>query len=63
MDVGDQNGLRFDAIQLDESLDRNGILNSFAIYRVTHPIVVTDRFQSFIMTFFSKSLCFRAVCH
>jgi hypothetical protein len=34
MDVGDQDGLRFDATKLHEILDNYGIANSFEIYAV-----------------------------
>ncbi len=63
MDVGDQDGLRFDATKLHEVLDRYGIANSFTIYSGTHTSAVADRFQNFVMPFFSKNLCFTASCH
>jgi enterochelin esterase-like enzyme len=63
MDVGDQDGLRFDAARLHEVLDRYGIVNSFTIYFGTHTSAVADRFQNFVMPFFSKNLCLTAPCH
>jgi enterochelin esterase-like enzyme len=63
MDVGDQDGLRFDATKLHEVLDRYGIANTFTIYPGTHTSAVADRFQNFVMPFFSKNLCFTATCH
>ena len=63
MDVGDQDGLRFDATKLHEVLDRYGIVNGFTIYPGTHTSAVADRFQNFVMPFFSKNLCFTAPCH
>ena len=63
MDVGDQDGLRFDATKLHEVMDRYGIANGFTIYPGTHTSAVADRFQNFVMPFFSKHLCFTAACH
>ena len=63
MDVGDQDGLRFDTTKLHEVLDRYGITNGFTIYPGTHTSAVADRFQNFVMPFFSKNLCFTATCH
>ena len=63
MDVGDQDGLRFDAAKLHDVLDRYGIVNTFTIYPGTHTSAVADRFQNFVMPFFSKNLCFTATCH
>ena len=63
MDVGDQDGLRVDAAKLHEVLDRYGIANTFTIYPGTHTSAVADRFQNFVMPFFSKNLCFTASCH
>lgn len=62
MDVGDQDGLRFDAIKLHGILDNYGIANSFEIYSGTHTSAVADRFQNHVMPFFSKNLCFQAAC-
>lgn len=63
MDVGDQDGLRFDAAKLHQVFDRYGIPNGFTIYPGTHTSAVADRFQNFVMPFFSKNLCFAATCH
>lgn len=62
MDVGDQDGLRFDATKLHTILDNYGIANSFEIYSGTHVSAVADRFQNHVMPFFSKNLCFTALC-
>ncbi len=63
MDVGDQDGLRFDTIKLHNVLDNYGIANSFEIYSGTHTSAVADRFQNHVMPFFSKNLCFTEGCH
>ena len=62
MDVGDQDGLRFDAIKLHEILDSYGIVNGFEIYHGTHTSAVADRFQNHVMPFFSKNLCATLNC-
>jgi enterochelin esterase-like enzyme len=62
MDVGDQDGLRFDATKLHNILDNYGVANSFEIYSGTHTSAVADRFQNHVLPFFSKSLCFTADC-
>jgi enterochelin esterase-like enzyme len=62
MDVGDQDGLRFDATKLHDILDGYGIANSFEIYPGTHTSAVADRFQNHVLPFFSKNLCFSADC-
>jgi len=62
MDVGDQDGLRFDAVKLHTILDNYGIANSFEIYSGTHVSAVADRFQNHVLPFFSKNLCFTADC-
>ena len=62
MDVGDQDGLRFDTIKLHDILDNYGIANSFEVYSGTHTSAVADRFQNHVMPFFSKNLCFTADC-
>jgi len=62
MDVGDQDGLRFDATKLHNILDNYGIANSFEIYSGTHTSAVADRFQNHVLPFFSKNLCFTADC-
>ena len=62
MDVGDQDGLRFDAGKLHDIFDSYGIANSFEIYSGTHTSAVADRFQNHVIPFFSKNLCFAAGC-
>jgi enterochelin esterase-like enzyme len=62
MDVGDQDGLRFDTTKLHEILDTYSIANSFEIYHGTHTSAVADRFQNHVIPFFSKNLCFQANC-
>jgi len=62
IDVGDQDGLRFDAIKLHESLDNYGIAHGWEIYKGTHTSAVADRFQNHVMPFFSKSLCASKDC-
>ncbi len=62
MDVGDQDGLRFDATKLHNLLDNYGVTNSFEIYSGTHTSAVADRFQNHVLPFFSKNLCFTADC-
>ena len=62
MDVGDQDGLRFDATKLHNILDNYGIANGFEIYSGTHTSAVADRFQNHVIPFFSKNLCFQANC-
>lgn len=57
IDVGDQDGLRFDAGKLHQILDNYGIANSFEIYSGTHTSKVADRFQNHVLPFFSKNLC------
>ena len=62
MDVGDQDGLRFDATKLHNILDNYGIANTFEIYSGTHVSAVADRFQNHVLPFFSKNLCSSAEC-
>ena len=63
IDVGDQDGLRFDATKLHNILDNYGVANSFEIYSGTHTSAVADRFQNHVLPFFSKNLCSTADCH
>jgi hypothetical protein len=56
--LGDQDGLRIDAGKLHEILNGYGITNSFEIYQGTHTSAVSDRFQNYVMPFFSKNLRF-----
>lgn len=62
MDVGDEDGLRFDMIKLHQILDNYGIRNSFEIYHGTHTSAVADRFQNHVISFFSRNLC-STHCH
>lgn len=62
MDVGDQDGLRFDTKKLHDILDNYGVSNSFEIYHGTHTSAVSVRFQNHVMPFFSKNLCFSETC-
>lgn len=62
MDVGDQDGLRFDTEKLHKILDSYGITNNFEMYHGTHTSAVADRFQNHMIPFFSKSLCFTKNC-
>ena len=62
IDVGDQDGLRFDATKLHGILDGYGIANGFEIYSGTHTSAVADRFQNHVLPFFSKNLCFTLGC-
>jgi enterochelin esterase-like enzyme len=62
MDVGDQDGLRFDAIKLHEIFDKYGLANTFEVYSGTHTSAVADRFQNHVLPFFSKNLCFTETC-
>jgi pimeloyl-ACP methyl ester carboxylesterase len=57
MDVGDQDGLRFDMIKLHQVLDNYGIANSFQIYHGTHTSHVAYRFQNHVIPFFNQNLC------
>lgn len=58
LDVGDQDGLRFDMIKLHGILDEYGIANSFELYHGTHTSAVAVRFQNHVLPFFSRNLCF-----
>ena len=62
MDVGDQDGLRFDAGKLHDVLDSYGVGNTFEIYPGTHTSAVSVRFQDFVIPFFSKNLCAGSKC-
>lgn len=62
LDVGDKDGLRIDAANLHQVFDEYGLQNSFEIYEGTHTSAVADRFQNHVMSFFSKNLCFKAIC-
>ncbi len=56
IDVGDQDGLRFDAGKLHEALDKYGLPVSFDIYQGTHTSKVADRFQNHVLRFFGQNL-------
>jgi enterochelin esterase-like enzyme len=58
MDVGDQDGLRFDATKMHETFDAYGLANSFEIYPGTHTSDVAFRIQDHVMPFFSRNLDF-----
>ena len=62
MDVGDEDGLRFDTIKVHNILDTYGLPNHFEIYHGTHTSAVADRFQNHVLPFFSKNLCFTKDC-
>ena len=62
MDVGDQDGLRFDAAKLHDLFDKYGLANAFEVYPGTHTSAVADRFQNHVLPFFSKNLCFTEGC-
>ena len=56
LDVGDQDGLRFDTAKLQATLQRYGIVSTFEEYEGTHTSAVAVRFQNYVMPFFSKHL-------
>jgi enterochelin esterase-like enzyme len=62
IDVGDEDGLRFDTIKVHRILNDYGVANSFEIYHGTHTSAVADRFQNHVLPFFSRSLCFTKNC-
>lgn len=62
IDVGDQDGLRFDAGKLHDILNSYDLANSFEIYHGTHTSAVAVRFQNHVMKFFDQNLCFQANC-
>ena len=62
IDVGDQDGLRVDTAKLHDVLDQYGIANTFEVYKGTHTSAVAVRFQSYVLPFFSKNLCFKTGC-
>lgn len=62
IEVGDQDGLRFDTEKLHAILDSYGIQNSFELFHGTHTSRVAYRFQDHVLPFFSKNLCFTAKC-
>ena len=62
IDVGDEDGLRFDTIKLHQVLDNYGIAHGFEIYHGTHTSAVADRFQNHVLPFFSRNLCATENC-
>lgn len=58
IDVGDKDGLRVDAEKLHAVLDQYGVANSFTVYTGDHTSAVADRFQNYVLPFFSKNLIF-----
>ena len=62
LDVGDQDGLRFDTTKVHEILDNYGIQNGFEIFHGTHTSRVAFRIQDHVMPFFSKNLCATEGC-
>lgn len=60
--MGDQDGLRTDTAKLGDVLDKYGIAKSLESYHGTHTGAVADRFQTHLMPFFSKNLCFSSSC-
>lgn len=56
IDVGDQDGLRFDSQKLHDVLDTYGIEHGFEIYKGTHTSAIAVRFQNHVIPFFSKNL-------
>ncbi|HEY6448059.1 MAG TPA: alpha/beta fold hydrolase [Acidobacteriaceae bacterium] len=62
IDVGDQDGLRFDTQKLHAILDSYGIRNTFELYHGTHTSAVADRFQNHVLPFFSQNLCATKGC-
>jgi hypothetical protein len=62
IDVGDQDSLRVDTVRLHEVLDKYGITNRFEVYSGTHTSKVADRFQNYVLPFFSQNLCFQTSC-
>ena len=58
LDVGDQDGLRFDTAELHRLLDDYGIANTFEIYPGDHVSAVADRMQNHVLPFFSRNLAF-----
>src|SRR6185295_17984541 len=56
IDVGDQDGLRVDTATLHDVLTHYHIEHSFEQYSGTHTSKVADRFQNYVMPFFSQHL-------
>jgi enterochelin esterase-like enzyme len=62
IDVGDQDGLRFDTQKLHAVLETYGLKSSFEMYHGTHTSAVADRFQNHVIPFFSANLCAGGDC-
>jgi len=62
IDVGDQDGLKVDTQKLHDILDSYKVAHAFEIYSGTHTSAVADRFQNYVLPFFSHNLCFQKVC-
>lgn len=62
MDVGDQDGLRFDTKKLHDMMEVYGLKSDFEMYHGTHTSAVADRFQNHVLPFFSRTLCAEANC-
>lgn len=62
IDVGDEDGLRFDTTKMHDVLNKDGIAHSLEIYHGTHTSAVADRFQNHVLPFFSNNLCFQTSC-
>jgi hypothetical protein len=60
LDVGDQDGLRFDTAELHRMLDDYGIANTFEQYAGDHVSAVADRMQNHVLPFFGRHLAFEA---
>jgi S-formylglutathione hydrolase FrmB len=60
LDVGDQDGLRFDTAELHRMLDDYGIANTFEQYAGDHVSAFADRMQNHVLPFFGKHLAFDA---
>jgi enterochelin esterase-like enzyme len=58
VDVGDKDGLVRDARALHDILDGYGIANSFQVYDGDHVNRVAERFQGYVLPFFSRRLVF-----
>jgi enterochelin esterase-like enzyme len=56
MDVGDEDGGRFDATKLHDILESNGVEHDYEIYQGTHTSHVAVRFQNHVLPFFSEHL-------
>jgi len=62
LEVGDEDRLRTDTGKLRDVLNQYAVPNSFEIYKGTHTSAVADRFQNYVLPFFSRNLCFEKGC-